>query len=104
MTIEKTKATETVYAAIDDLNRELGKSQQLEKSPSTVLSGEGSGLDSLAIVSFQMILEEKIGDAFGADLFLDFDQFIDVTGTETRTVESLIDYILANVDQGTAAP
>ena len=104
MTIDKSKVADIVYSAIGELNRELGKGQQLEKSPSTVLSGEGGGLDSIAIVSFQMILEEKIADVFGVDLFLDFEQFVDSAGTETRTAASLIDHILAIVEQGEAAP
>ena len=104
MAIDRAKAAEIVYSSIGELNRELSKSQQLEKSPSTVLSGEGGGLDSIAIVSFQMILEEKIAEALGADVFLDFEQFVDSAGTETRTVESLIDHLLAIVDQDSSAP
>ena len=103
MTIDKSRATEVVFSAIAELNRELGKNQQLEQSLSTVLSGEGGGLDSIAIVSFQMILEEKIGEAFGADVFLDFEQFVDSAGSESRTVESLVDHLLTIVDQGSAA-
>ena len=99
MTVDQAQITEIVYSAIDELNRELGKSQQLEKSLSTVLSGEGGRLDSIAIVSFQMILEEKIGEAFATDVFLDFEQFIDSAGEEPRTVESLVRHLLAIVSQ-----
>ena len=104
MGIDKSKATAIVYSAIDELNKELGGGQQLEKSPSTVLSGEGSGLDSIAIVSLQMILEEKIGDAFGADVFLDFDELVDSAGTEPRTIADLIDRLLLILAQGAGAP
>ena len=104
MTIDEAKITEIVYSAIDELNRELGKGQQLEKSLSAVLSGEGGCLDSIAIVSLQMILEEKISDSFGADVFLDFEQFIDSAGDEPRTVESLVNHLVAIVGQSTAAP
>ena len=82
MTTEKNQITGIVYSAIDELNGELGKNQQLEKSLTTLLSGEASVLDSLAIVSFQMILEEKLGQAFDTDLMLDFEQFVGSGGGE----------------------
>ena len=102
MTTDRDRITEIVYSSIDELNRELGKNQHLEKSLTTVLSGEGSGLDSLAVVSFQMILEEKIGGALDVDVLLDFEQFVGSGEGEPRSVESLIDHLIALVDQGTA--
>lgn len=102
MTTDRDRITEIVYSSIDELNRELGKNQQLEKSLTTVLSGDGGGLDSLAVVSFQMILEEKIGDAFDTNLVLDFEQFVESGGGEPRTVGSLIDQLHVLMDRGTA--
>ncbi len=102
MTTDRDRITEIVYSSIDELNRELGKSQRLEKSLATPLSGPGSGLDSLAVVSFQMILEEKIGQAFDVDMVLDFEEFVGSGGEQPRTVESLIDHLAALVEQGTA--
>jgi hypothetical protein len=101
---DKAKVTGILYAAIDELNKELGELGNLEKSPSTIISGEGSSLDSLAIVSLGMILEEKVAAAFGADIFIDFDQFVDAAGTEARTVDDLCDHILELVKQSATAP
>ena len=102
MTTDRNQITEIVYTSIDELNRELGKSQRLDKSLTTPLSGEGSALDSLAIVSFQMILEEKIGQGFDVDMVLDFEEFVGSGGEQPRTVDSLIDHLITLVDQGTA--
>lgn len=99
MTIDKARVTEIVFSTIGELNRELGKSQQLERSLSTVLSGKGSRLDSLAIVSLQMILEEKVGEALDVDMQLDFDRFLDSAGEDTRTVADLIDHLLPVLNQ-----
>lgn len=104
MTIDKEKVTDIVYSSIDELNSELSEFGDLEKSPSTVLSGEGSSLDSLAIVSFHMILEVKFADAFGADITLDFDLLFDSSGEEPLTVGSLIDQLVTLVDQDATAP
>ena len=103
MTIDRDQITEIVYSSIDELNRELGKNQRLDKSLTTALSGPGSGLDSLAVVSFQMILEEKIGQAFDVDMVLDFEEFVGSGGDQPRTVDSLVDYLAALVEQGKAA-
>jgi acyl carrier protein len=103
MSTDKAQVTEIVFGAIGELNRELGKTQQLEKTLETVLTGEGGGLDSIAIVSFQMILEEKIGDALDTDVVLDFEQFVDSANTEPRTVDNLVDHLVALLGQGSAA-
>ena len=42
-----------------------------------MLLGENGVLDSLALVSFQMILEEKLGKTFDMDHILDYDQLFD---------------------------
>jgi len=102
--IDKAKVTDIVYAAIDDLNSELGELQGLEKVPTAVLSGEGSSLDSLAIVSFHMILEEKIAVAYGPDVILSFEELFDSSGEAPLTVDNLVDQLLVLIDQGTTAP
>lgn len=102
--LDKAKVTGIVYSSLDDLNSELGEFEDLEKSPSTILSGEGSRLDSLAIVSFHMILEEKIAGAFGPDVPLDFEALFDSSGEAPLTVENLIDHLLVLVEQGSNTP
>jgi len=90
----KDRLQDTLFACIDELNRELGKSQQLEKSLSSILFGENGGLDSLALVSLQMILEEKLTEAFDMDLVLDYDQLFDTGGGTSRTLGDLLDDLL----------
>lgn len=104
MSNQEERLTEILFSSIDELNRELGKSQQLEKSLSTVLFGENGGLDSLAVVSLQMILEEKLGEAFDTDLTLDFDQIAETAGTTSRTVGDLLKDLLPLIRGARTAP
>ena len=40
-----------IFAAVDEVNQQLRRAQRLEKSPATVISGEGGRLDSLGLVN-----------------------------------------------------
>ena len=91
-----------VYASIDALNEELDALEGLEKSPEARLSGEGASLDSLAIVSFQMILEEKLAEQFGAELILD-SSFFESDDATPRTLGDLMDHLLAALEAGKTA-
>jgi hypothetical protein len=44
------RVVSTVYSALSQLNVQLPKGESVEKSPSTVLFGDGGRLDSLAFV------------------------------------------------------
>ncbi len=103
MSNQEERLTELLFASIGELNNELGRSQQLEKSLSTVLFGEKGGLDSLAVVSLQMILEEKLGEAYNMDLVLDFDQIVDSAGQSSRTLGDLLADLLPLVSRSDAA-
>ncbi len=99
MTSETQQITDIVYSAINDLNDELGKSQFLAAAPDTLLSRDSGGLDSLAIVSFEMMLDERIGTAFDQDLAVDINGFLDEAGGTARSVQELIDHLLERLSQ-----
>jgi acyl carrier protein len=99
MTTEKQQITDIVYSAINDLNDELGRSQFLVAEPETLLSRDSGGLDSLAIVSFEMMLDERIGTTFNQDLAVDINGFLDENGGAARSVQELIDHLLEQLNQ-----
>ncbi len=99
MTTEKQQITDIVYSAINDLNDELGRSQFLVAEPETLLSRDSGGLDSLAIVSFEMMLDERIGTTFDQDLAVDINGFLDENGGAARSVQELIDHLLEQLNQ-----
>jgi acyl carrier protein len=81
-----------LYESISELNLQLPQNKRIEKSPATILSGEGGKLDSLSLANFIVIAEQKLEDAFGfrVDLTED-DPFSPATG-HFRTLQSLATY------------
>ena len=86
------EALRIVYDAIDVVNRQLPASKRLHKSPDTVIVGAGGSLDSLGIVTFIILLEEKVGEAFGTTVQL-LDEQILVEDSPFQSIGALTHYI-----------
>lgn len=82
-----------VYQAVDELNEMLLPEQRLEKIPETILLGDGAKLDSMAVVSFIVALEEKINDTFAEELTLADEGALLVETTPFRTIGAVIKYL-----------
>jgi acyl carrier protein len=82
-----------IYESISDLNMQLPAERQIDKSPASVLFGEGGRLDSLGLSNFIVITEQKLYEFlnFPVDLTED-DPFSPTTG-HFRTVHSLASYV-----------
>jgi hypothetical protein len=82
-----------IYESISDLNMQLPAERQIDKSPASVLFGEGGRLDSLGLSNFIVITELKLYEFlnFPVDLTED-DPFSPTTG-HFRTVHSLVSYV-----------
>jgi acyl carrier protein len=88
-----------LYESITDLNLQLPAGQRIEKSPATVLFGEGGKLDSLGLANFIVIAEQKLEDSYGCRIDLtEDDPFSQATG-HFRTVESLLTYVTSLVSR-----
>ena len=86
------QALRIVYDAIDVVNQQLPASKRLHKSPDTVIVGAGGSLDSLGIVSFVILLEEKVGEAFGTTVQLLDEQML-VEDSPFQSIGTLTHYI-----------
>ncbi len=64
-----TKTEEIIFSAIDELNL-IVENRQIEKSLDAKFIAEGSEFDSLKILTFIMILEDKLKNS--ANLRIDF--------------------------------
>lgn len=82
-----------IYESIADLNMQLPAECQIDKSPASVLFGEGGRLDSLGLSNFIVITEQKLYGFlnFPVDLTED-DPFSPTTG-HFRTVHSVAAYV-----------
>jgi acyl carrier protein len=81
-----------VYDAIDVVNQQLPASKRLDKSPDTVIVGAGGSLDSLGIVTLVILLEEKVGEAFGTTVQLLDEQML-VEDSPFQSIGALAHYI-----------
>jgi acyl carrier protein len=88
-----TDVLNVIYESISDLNVQLPAERRIDKSPASVLFGEGGTLDSLGLSNFIVITEQKLQEFFGFSVDLtDDDPFSPTTG-HFRTVHSLASYV-----------
>jgi acyl carrier protein len=82
-----------MYESISEVNLQLPENQRMERSLATILLGEGGKLDSLGLVNFIVITEQKLEEFLGVRIDLtENDPFSPTTG-HFRTVQSLATYI-----------
>jgi acyl carrier protein len=81
-----------IYAAIDDTNPSLPADAQLEKTPETVLFGDGSSLNSLALVNLIVAVEEGVERELGVAITLADERAMSAKQSPFRTVRSLAEY------------
>lgn len=93
--IDRAQAEALVYAAVDQLNRQLRKPQRLDKSPSTPLAGGGA--DSLAVLNLLVLAEERIVKAYGVEVVLADEQALAAEPSPFRTLGSLAEHVQAVV-------
>jgi len=85
---------EAVYCAIDEVNQQLPEEQGIDKAIGTVLIGEPSNLDSQALVSLIVTVEEEIENAFHREISLtDSEDVIFEKNGPLRTIEALVHHL-----------
>lgn len=82
-----------VYDVIDEVNKQLNRGVQLEKSPEAALYGKPSKLDSLDFVTFIMEVETEIQNEFGVELLLTDENLLSKEASPFRTVGTLVEHI-----------
>jgi acyl carrier protein len=82
-----------VFRTIDDLNQNLIKEDQLDKSLETKLIGGNNKLDSLGLINLIVALEQNIEDEFDISLTLADERAMSKKHSPFRTIGSLADYI-----------
>lgn len=82
-----------IYKALRNLNDERGPDEQIALSPDTKLFGADAVLDSLALVSVIVDVEEGVSSTAGKDVSLTDDQAMSQRVSPFSTVASLGAYI-----------
>ena len=84
---------QSIYSVIEDINMELPDEMKLEKNKDTILFGEGSALDSLALVNLVVASEQKILEDFGSAISISDERAMSQKNSPFRTVQTLVEYI-----------
>jgi acyl carrier protein len=87
------RVTALIYRAVDDINRELTDGQRLDKHQDTVLFGALAKIDSMALVSFIVAVEEQVLNEFGVAMTLADEKAMSMQRSPFRTLSTLTDYV-----------
>lgn len=90
----KEKVELILLNVVDVINNQLKKQDRIEKSINTPLIGENSKLDSLGVINFITITEEKIEEVFNIQISLTEDEeYMFSPNGPLRTIETLAIFI-----------
>lgn len=87
------RITQAVFSALDIVNQQLPKDEQIEKKQDAALFYTSGGLDSLGIINLVMAIEERIRQDFGVNITLADEKALSSEDSPFRTVGTLINYI-----------
>ncbi len=95
---------QAVYAAIDELNKQLPKGIQVEKAPDAPLYGGSGKLESLDFVTLIMEVEEKINAEFGTDITIADENLLSKEKSPFSSLQTLIEYLEELLKQQHSSP
>jgi acyl carrier protein len=93
--MDRQQIIEVIYRAIDDLNAAQPADAKIDKSPVSVLFGQGGKLDSLGLMTLILQVEQHAQESIGRSVSLTDERAMADSGAVFRTVGTLADYILA---------
>ena len=90
---DEERIAKAVYAAVDELNEQLPKGAQVEKSLDAPLYGAGGKLESLDFVTLVMEVEEKINAEFGTEITIADENLLSKQKSPFSSLRSLVEYL-----------
>jgi hypothetical protein len=84
---------EQIYAVVDELNLDFDENHKLVKSKETIIFGHDSILDSMGLINFITLLEEKIEEKTGKFIPIADERAMSLTENPFKTIGTLSLYI-----------
>ena len=81
-----------LYAVVDEAKGAIPSADSLDRAPDSRLFGDG-GLDSMGLVRFIVMVEEKIEDETDRQITLASDKAMSRKSSPFATLQTLADYI-----------
>lgn len=82
-----------IYKVIDELNLQLEENFKLEKSVEARIFGQDSVLDSMGLINFITLIEEKIEEETGKFISIADERAMSLESSPFQSVNSLKEYI-----------
>jgi acyl carrier protein len=95
----KDKFINVIFSTIDELNDLRADGDTIPQEMITPLYGEDGFLDSLDLVNFITILEEKLEDDLNLELTLVNSDVLSQENSPFATIDSLVNYITSLVNK-----
>lgn len=83
---------DVLYAVVDEAKGSIESAKNLEKKPDAILFG-ADGLNSLGLVSFVVMAEEKVDELTDIELTLASEKAMSRRNSPFLTLQTLADYI-----------
>jgi acyl carrier protein len=93
MSVSIEKISEVFYACIDSVNRLQPSNAQLVKEPDSVLVGDGGVLDSLALITLLVELEDALRTKLAVECPLIEDDLLADAQGPYRSIANLTEWI-----------
>lgn len=93
------RVARALISAIDELNRQLPKQERLDPSLDTVLTGSSGRLDSLGLINFILIAEEKLEEEIGIAISLTDGKIAHHIPEVFLTLTTLTDYLCRSLER-----
>lgn len=91
--IDRNKILKIIFSAIDEVNEQLPKNMQLEKSEDTIFYGNDGKLDSLGLVNFIVSVENGLEDE-GINVVLADEKAMSQANSPFKNVNTLANFIM----------
>ena len=88
----KERILDAIFSALEETNQQLPSGGQLKKSPDTILFGRSGMLDSMALVSLIVSVEENIAEKLGIAITIADERAVSQKSSPFQTVKTLTDY------------
>jgi len=90
---DQDRIQKAVYAAVDELNKQLPAGVHVDKSLDAPLYGAAGKLESLDFVTLIMEVEEKINAEFGTDITIADENLLSKERSPFSTLGTLTEYL-----------
>ncbi|MDA0740610.1 MAG: hypothetical protein O2862_01715 [Bacteroidetes bacterium] len=88
------KVWEILTEILEDYNQGVEKDEELKIEKSAVLFGDGSSVDSMALVNIVLNFEDNLNDEFSTDISLSDDNALNQSTSPYSTIGAIYDYAI----------